>query len=407
MSGTVDDPGGDAITDPGPTELLTRSFVILGMTSLVFFVAGGVVLPVVSQFATGPLRTDEIGAGIAYGAFAVGALVLRPVVGWAADRFGRRPLLIAGALMSVGALAVHLVVDTLALFIVARALLGIAEAFFFVAVFAAGADLAPETRRGEALNLLSLSLYVGLGIGPAIGELVLRAGGFSAVWIVALLLTAAAAVLARVVPETSPTVLKYDAERPRSRLIHPAAIFPGILILAGTTGMAGFLAFLPLHAANVGMDGAGLPLAIYAGLVIGLRVIFAKLPDQVGPARVSGGALAVGAIGLAMLGLLPSPTGVLIGSVAFASGVAFLMPGLLTLAVSRVSEMERGSVVGTASAFLDLAFGVAPALLGIVAARVGFDGVFLVGAAASALGFVLLLGWTARSNPSRVARLGA
>ena len=76
----------------------------------------------------------------------------------------------------------------------------------------------------------------------------------------------------------------------------------------------------------------------------------------------------------------------LIGSVAFASGVAFLMPGLLTLAVSRVSEMERGSVMGTASAFLDVAFGVAPGVLGVVAATVGFGGVFIVGAAASAVG---------------------
>jgi MFS family permease len=389
-----------------PKPLLTRSFVLLGAASLVFFVAGGIVLPIVTPFATGPLLSDEIGAGIAYGAFSVGALALRPVVGWAADRFGRRPLLIAGALMSIGALAFHLVVDTLALFVVARALLGIAEAFFFVAVFAAGADLAPETRRGEALNFLSLSLYVGLGIGPAIGELVLRLGGFPAVWVVALVLTAAAAVMTRFVPETSPTVLERgDGQVQRSRLIHPAAIFPGVLILAGTTGMAGFLAFLPLHAASVGMVGAGLPLAIYAALVIGLRIVFAKLPDQVGPARVSGGALAVGAIGLAILGLLPSPTGVLIGTVAFASGVAFLMPGLLTLAVSRVSEMERGSVVGTASAFLDLAFGVAPAVLGIVAARVGFGGVFIAGAVASALGFVLLLAWGARSGSDRVATL--
>jgi predicted MFS family arabinose efflux permease len=82
------------------------------------------------------------------------------------------------------------------------------------------------------------------------------------------------------------------------------------------------------------------------------------------------------------------------------------MPGLLTLAVSRVSEMERGSVVGTASAFLDLAFGIAPAVLGIVAAQVGFDAVFLVGAVASALGFVLLVGWLLRSDAGRVARLG-
>jgi MFS family permease len=387
-------------------RLLTPAFVILGLTSLVFFVAGGVVLPVVAPFTIGPLGSDAIGAGIAYGAFAVGALVLRPVVGWASDRFGRRPLIIAGALMSCGALVVHLFVTTLAIFVVARALLGIAEAFFFVAVFAAGADLSPEARRGEALNFLSLSLYVGLGIGPAIGEQLQHSAGFTAVWIVALGLTAIAVVSAWFVPETSPTILKRGEEPTRSRLIHPAAIFPGILILAGTTGMAGFLAFLPLHAASVGMDGASLPLAIYAVLVIALRIVFAKLPDQVGPARVSGGALAVGAVGLTILGLVPTPTGVLVGTVAFGLGVAFLMPGLLTLAVSRVSEMERGSVVGTASAFLDLAFGVAPAILGVVAAGAGFAGVFLVGAAASAAGFVLLLAWTARSRADRVARLG-
>ena len=385
--------------EPIETPLVTRSFVILTATSLVFFVAGSVVLPVVAPFATGPLGTDEIGAGLAFGAFAAAALLMRPVVGWAADRFGRRPLLVGGAAMSVAALALHLVVDSLALFIVARGLLGVAEAFFFVAVLAAGADLAPPNRRGEALNFLSLSLYVGLAVGPAIGEAVLRAGGFTAVWSVALVLTVVGTAMTLLVPETSPTVLKpVTGDRPRSRLIHPAAIFPGILILAGTWGMAGFLAFLPLHVASVGMDGAGLPLAIYAALVIGLRFIFAKLPDQIGPARLSGGALAVGAVGLAILGLVPSPTGVLVGTVAFACGVAFLMPGLLTFAVSRVSEMERGSVVGTASAFLDLSFGLAPAVLGIVAARVGFGAAFLTGAVASALGFVLLLAWTARSR---------
>ena len=70
---------------------------------------------------------------------------------------------------------------------------------------------------------------------------------------------------------------------------------------------------------------------------------------------------------------------------------AILSPGLLTLAVSRVDETERGAVVGTASAFLDLSFGLAPAVLGLVAASFGFGGAFLVGAAASALGFVLLV----------------
>jgi MFS family permease len=380
--------------------LVTPAFIGLAATALAFFVAAGVVLPVVTPFAIDRLGSDAVGAGFAYGAFSVAALILRPVVGWAADRFGRRPLLVIGALISVAGLAFHLVVDSLVLFVVARAILGIAEAFFFVAAFAAGADLAPSTRRGEALNLLSLSVYLGIGIGPLIGELVVRNAGFAAVWLVALGITVAAAALVALVPETSPTVLAGHGEPPKSRLFHPAGVLPGLLILAGTTGMAGFLAFLPLHTVAVGMGGAGLPLAIYAGLVIVLRVVFAKLPDQIGPSRLSGGALAVGAVGLLILGLAPTPLGVLVGSVVFACGIAFLVPGLLTLAVSRVSEMERGSVVGTASAFFDLAFGLAPAVLGIVATRVGFGGVFLVGAAVSAVGFVALVAWS-RSDRSQ------
>jgi predicted MFS family arabinose efflux permease len=381
-------------------RLVTPSFIALAATALAFFVAAGVVLPVVAPFAIDRLGSDAVGAGFAYGAFSVAALVLRPVVGWAADRFGRRPLLFVGALISIAGLAFHLVVDSLAMFIVARAILGIAEAFFFVAAFAAGADLAPPARRGEALNLLSLSVYLGVGIGPLIGELVVRTAGFSAVWLVALAITAGAAALVARVPETSPTVLGASDDRPTSRLFHPAGVLPGLLILAGTTGMAGFLAFLPLHTDAVGMGGAGLPLAIYAGLVIVLRIVFAKLPDQIGPTRLSGGALGVGAIGLLLLGLAPTPVGVLAGTVVFACGIAFLVPGLLTLAVSRVSEMDRGSVVGTASAFFDLAFGLAPAVLGMVAARVGLGGVFLVGAAVSALGFVALVAWS-RSDRSQ------
>lgn len=372
--------------------LVTAPFVALASAAFVFFIAGGVVLPVVAPFATGPLGSDVAGAGLAFGAFAGAALLMRPLVGWAADRFGRRPSIIGGALLSVAALVLHLVVDSLAMFVVARGVLGVGEAFFFVAVLAAGADIAPPSRRGEALNLLSLSLYMGLGVGPLIGEATLRAGGFDSVWLAALGLTAIAAAVGVLVPETSPTVLApRDGLRPRARLIHPAAIFPGILILAGTWGMAGFLAYLPLHAAAVGMDGAGILFAIYALLVCGVRVVFAKLPDQVGPARVSGAALAIGAVGLSVLGVAPSPVGLIAGTVLFGTGVAFLVPALLTLAVSRVDETERGAVVGTASAFLDLSFGLAPAVLGLVAESAGFGATFLVGAAASVLGFMLLV----------------
>lgn len=373
----------------GP-PLVTRPFLLLTATGLAFFTAGGMVLPAASPYAIEILSADAVGAGIAVGAFALAALAMRPVVGWASDRYGRRPLLIGGALLTVIALLAHLAASTLPAFVVVRGAFGIAEAFFFVSVLAAASDLAPPERRGEALNLVSLSLYLGLAFGPPLGEVALGAGGYAAVWIVAAVLAGVAVALAVPLPETAPAAVSGAGERVRTRLIHPAAVFPGLLVGCGAFGMAGFLAFIPLYAREIGLDGAAIPLAVYALIVVGLRLAFAKLPDQVGAARLSGGALAVAAIGLLLTVVLRSPLGLVVGTAVYAAGVAFTFPALLSLAVSRVAETERGTAVGTTSLFLDASFGIAPAVLGGLALSWGFGGAFLVGAVMAALGAALL-----------------
>jgi MFS family permease len=73
-----------------------------------------------------------------------------------------------------------------------------------------------------------------------------------------------------------------------------------------------------------------------------------------------------------------------------AVGVALFTPALFALAVEGVPPNERGSVVGTTSAFLDLAFGLGPATLGFVAAAVGRGGTFLAGASVAAAGLILV-----------------
>jgi MFS family permease len=372
--------------------VISPAFVALAIATLTFFVAGGIVLPVASLYAKGPLGTDAAGVGVALGSFSIAALVMRPFVGWASDRFGRRPLLIGGSAVTVVALLLHLPATSVPLFVAVRALLGVGEAFFFVAALAAAADLAPANRRGEAISFLSLSLYLGLAIGPVIGETVLRLTSYAGVWLLAAVVSGVAAGLSWITPETAPGAdPTVAAQSSRGRLIHPAGIFPGLLIMSGIWGMGGFLAFLPLHAVKLGLNGAGPALALFAGIVVALRILGARLPDRLGAARLSGTALAVSAIGLAILGLAPGIGGLLLGTAVFAVGVAFTFPALMALAVSRVPPAERGSVVGTASAFLDLAFGIAPASLGVIADASGYPGAFLVSAIIAAGGSLLLV----------------
>jgi MFS family permease len=383
--------GADPAGDEPAARLITPAFVAVAAATLAFFISAGIVLPVAPRFAEQSLGADQLGIGVAIASFSIAALILRPIVGWSSDRFGRRPLLIGGSLLAVAALALHLVAASLSVFIVARALLGAGEGFFFVAALAAASDIAPVARRGEALSFLSLSLYLGLAVGPLIGEALLGVGSYFAVWLAAGVVAGIAVVLAWLTPETMPRV---DRKRPsgdRAPLIHPAGLFPGLVILLGLWGMAGFLTFLPLYAREVGLEGAALPLAAYALVVIGLRILGARLPDQIGAARLSGAALACSAVGLAMIGLLPNIAALLIGTVIFAIGVAFTMPALLALAVSRVPDGERGTVVGTAALFLDLAFGIAPVVLGLIAARTGYGPTFIFSAVLAALASGLLI----------------
>jgi MFS family permease len=161
--------------------------------------------------------------------------------------------------------------------------------------------------------------------------------------------------------------------------------------MTGTWGMAAYFAFLPLYTTKLGMAGAGPALAMYALIVVTLRIVFAKLPDQIGAARLSGVALVGSALGLGLLGMLGSPAGVYLGTAIFAMGIAFLFPGLLALAVARVDENERGTVVGTTTAFVDLSFGLSPAILGLAVGAIGFGGIFVVSSIV-AFGGSLLLG---------------
>lgn len=213
-------------------------------------------------------------------------------------------------------------------------------------------------------------------------------------WIAACATAVVATALSGLMPETAPGVLAAaidpDAPRVRARLFHPAGLLPGFLILTGAWGMAGFFAFIALVASDVGLDSAGLPLAIYALIVVVLRIAFASLPDRMGAARLSGAALGVTAVGLAIIGVAPGTLGLLVGTAGFAVGIAFMFPALIAVAVGRVDEAERGSVVGTTSVFLDLSFGLAPAVLGVVADAAGFGVAFLTSAAVAAGGCLLL-----------------
>lgn len=377
-------------------RLLTPAFLAVGAASLAYFVADGMTLPVTPLFVTGPLAGNDVAVGVAVGAFSLSALLLRPWVGRVADRRGRRPLLVGGAaLFAVGMLG-HLVAGSLPVLILMRLILGAAEAMLFVGALTAISDLAPDARRGEAMSLFSLSLYLGIAVGPIIGELILAESRFGWVWMAAAGMAGIAVLFGLRVPETrmiEPAASDGARTTPSNRVrrfIHPAGILPGTILLASTWGMGGYFAFVPLHAREIGLDGSRLVFLLFAGVVIAFRSLAPWVPDRLGPSRAAAVALTFDAIGLATMGFLPTQLGLFAGTALFAFGVAFAFPALSTMAVRAVPASERGAVLGTFSAFLDLAFGIGPMTLGPVAEAIGYPGTFLAAAVVALAGLGLL-----------------
>ncbi|KQZ08279.1 hypothetical protein ASD23_07425 [Agromyces sp. Root1464] len=382
---------------PAAQRLFSPAFIALGVAELAYFTAVGVSIYALPLTVTGPIGGDEAMAGLAFGAFALSALVLRPVAGRLADTLGRRPLLFGGALTAALSLALLATAGDLVTIIALRLLAGVAEAAFFVAGFAALADLAPPARMGEALSYNSLGLYLGIALGPPLGEVLVGVSGFGLAWIGAAALAVFAAGLSLLVGETREGPPPAKADR---RIIHRPAVPISLGFLASLVPIGGFLTFAALQAEAVGSVAASAPLLVYGGVVVVCRIVFARLPDRVPPLALGAAALVTIGIGLALIAAWASPIGLVLGTGVAAIGVAFSTPAFFGAIFATASPSQRGVASGTASAAIDLGLGLGPIVLGLVAHAAGIPWAFAVGAAVAAMGAVWTLVLLRRTGAS-------
>ncbi len=368
-------------------RLLTRAFVLLGLADLAYFTSVGVTVHTLPLYATGPIGSAEAGAGLAFGAFGVTALLCRPLAGRLSDRHGRLPLMVFGALLAAAGMAILPFVDSLTAVVLVRLLQGVAEAAFFVAGFALLADIAPATRMGEAVSYNSLGLYLGLAFGPPLGELLLEQWGFDAAWTGAAVLAVLAVAFTVIIVEPS----RVDDADGHGKLLHRPAVPISIGFFTSLAAMGGFLAFASLHSAEIGMEDTSLALLVYGAVVVVSRVAFARVPDRLPPLPLGATSLVAIGAGLLIAATWQAPAGLLLGAVVMAVGMTFSTPAFFSAVFATASASERGAAAGTASAFIDVGIGFGPIALGLVAGAHGIPWAF---AAAAAIAFAGAA-WTA------------
>ena len=354
-----------------------------------YFLSFGVLNPVLPRYIRGPLHHSDVGVGIGLAAFTVTALALRQFSGRFGDRRGRHIPIRLGSVVNTVSMLGLFAATSLAHIVALRLLLGIAEALIFVGVATAVQDISPDDRRGESASLFSLSLFVALAIGPLVGEQMLDHFGYDGVWWFAVGAAALGTAFAFTIPDTRTHFIPDDAPAPP--LVHRAALRPGAILGCAIWGLASFNGYMPLYALEIGLKGAS-PVFLANSIVIMLfRSVGARIPDRFGALRTSRLAMICTPAGLAIMGLWQSVPGLFTGAVVMAVGQALAFPALMTVAVNSAPGTERGSVMGTFTAFFDLSFGGGLLALGFVSHTVGYNGAFLVAAGVATIGLLTLL----------------
>ncbi len=355
------------------------------------FAAIGMFLTGIQLYVKDELGASKASVGLAVGAFSITAVLVRPIVGRGVDVRGRKPFLYVGLALllvsSVGFLVVSSVTGVVAL----RLVQGVNGACVYTCVASMATDFAPLDKRASAIARMSLFQYAGIALGPTIASQLIHHVTYDAVWWLASAFAVIGLALAARTPESGGEAMARRAElgRTKRRLLHRAAIGPGLVLLAGGVGYASITGFGSLYARHVGVDD-GLLYAVFAATVIAVRIVSGALADARGAIGVALPGLVVCSVGLGVMAIFQSPAPAVIGVCLFGIGFALVYPALMAFTVARVPDHERGEVLGSFTAFLDVGVGGGAYLVGAVADAAGFGAAYAVPATMCLAGAVLL-----------------
>ncbi len=155
--------------------LLLMAMTAIGPTTL------NILVPALPQLSS-KLHTDVATLQLTVSLFLVGLAVAQLVMGPLSDRFGRRPVIIAGLTLTVCASLLALVMSTVESLIIARIMQAIGASTGIVVGRAIIRDLFDKNRAASIIGLVATVMVVAPTLGPLIGGVLDTAFGWEAIF---------------------------------------------------------------------------------------------------------------------------------------------------------------------------------------------------------------------------------
>jgi DHA1 family multidrug resistance protein-like MFS transporter len=347
------------------TILLTNLFIA--------FLGIGLVIPILPTIMH-EFKISGSVVGYLTATFALTQLIVSPFAGKAADRFGRKIMIVVGLFVFALSELLFAVGQSVEVLFLSRILGGVSGAFIMPAVTAFIADITTFETRSKALGYMSAAISTGFIVGPGIGGF-LAEFGTRIPFFAAAILGCVAGILSLVALkepirqqniEESMETVKINGIR---KLLMPIFLIPFSLIFISSFGLAAFESFFSLFVdKKFNFTPFDIAIAITGGGIMGALVqvmLFDRLTKRIGEINVTRYSLVFSVILVFLVTVVNDYLSIMLVSFFAFVGFDLIRPALTTY-LSKIAGDDQGFVGGLNSMFTSLANVIGPIIGGLL-----------------------------------------
>lgn len=353
------------MSDPGtlPPENWLRDFFLTWIARFGIFLAHHVTRPLLPLYLTTfGASSTVIGAMMAV--FTITAIIARVPVGLLIDRIGRKPFLLYGIVLFTAGNLGYLWAPSILLLIPCRILHGLGWSGSTTSVATIGADIVPQSRRGEMMGYAGLASSLASALGPVLGFAVFQRLEYAGVFHGAGALLLVSFLVSLPIAESATKRAPHQSGRWLERLAVKEAIHPAVAVAFLSFGHGGILTFLPIQALELGLSNPGIWFGVYAACILISRPVAGPLSDRISRRAVTLPGLMLNLAGILLLAFASSPGWLMAAAIIGGLGTGAAQPALMTLAVDQSAAERRGRSLAQFQLFYDLGIGIGSLTLG-------------------------------------------
>jgi MFS family permease len=316
--------------------------------------------------------------GVLAGAFAVCALMLRPVSGQLVDNENRLLLLrvtIGIILLSVTGLVFSKQVGLLILF---RGINGLGWGIGSTLCMTIASGCFTKKNLGSGIGIYGLGQTIAQATAPMIGLNVSASYGYNFLYQFNVIICAVAFFLTYFVVIDSKRHQLHKYSLKLNAMIAPQAVPPAMMTMANAIAQSSITAFLVIYATRLQIAQIGIYFTVQAATVLCTRPLWGKLTDKYGSFRIILPCEMLIALGLFAIYQATELWQFLLAAILVGSGTAGDQPALMSECIRGVPSEERGRASNTNFLGIDLGWFIGGNFAGFVVSLVGYRDLYLI-----------------------------